>query len=1186
METTITLKGKAILLLSCAALAWGCFAGGLDGLPEAWAPFARGEAARQAVERLSFGYRTGPIWNQSKELYPWGEFASGDKSVLVCGSDSRVAGMGAGGAGFGHLALYAGKNEHRKPGQDFLGEFRIRIREGGPWNEPWKGDRFSEDATNGTFAWERPWALAGTNGVFRYVVSAAGRGLVKADWDCGVDRAAWDALGLGKKIDFFLDVPKGRPAAQKTGDFACELNADDPARHVSVRWSGAGPTGRVAFDFHDSTAPLVAPAAPTGACDFWRTDAYDVPRKPGRDWVMNGGFEQGLKGWRFIRGASYAAVTNAPGVRFSELTDEAKFGRYALKLRHVGAGERVAVATAPMPLVPGKVYTASWWARTDRRNGSGIACCPDPAGDGEKQEFPEGAGNGCVGLGTEWKRGSRSFVASQRGTTICFFVWGGDVWLDGVRVEEGTATTDDSGAPVEARLVTADEFNHLTQDGDLKARLLLSGRPGLTGAVDLRVENYYHESVWSGRREIALDAAGRGEIAIPELTAESVGTGVFFLRQDFHAAGLDWRDYTRFVVLKPLDGKSPVSGVFAHFPWFRPGAAYKYCLSAEFSDLVGRRMRDWGVGATSWQSNKAYAQGPWAAAFRKWGVVNKMHAVQTDIEVRHPDRFGWGKRGLAAMTNAAPEELSFIEAEAYRSAMDADPTDLYWTLSNEEELWHPLVKAQKYDTYFKYQLACWKGLKRGFDERGMKFCYAPTHGTSSYCQPYSYAVLDGYLDAAAKQGFRYTCMSVHTYHAIDGSILGAGDREEGTRHLLKRMKHYGYPDDIPILFPEGFNVLPLHIPEWGAKDWADNYHDVVPSHALGGREALQAAAIARIYLTDLKFYPQVKVIHTWQTHPFFDMAFTPYCFPMVCNTVGRLLPDPRFVGDARPYPDVRACCYRPTPDAKETVTAVWTSANDVESGVRKGDVLEVDLPRDVRFFDLMGNERRPTAAQRGRIPLTAAPLFIVSSDGEGVLKAIREARGGTTPLKEPLPLVELAVPHAAGTAPDWRAVATVPMTNGAAALDAVAKFAWTDDGAFHVRVEADAAGDPALEVAIDGLGDAHDISFPAAGPDDCAFLFEGGKTRLLREVNTQFRDGGAGHPPITQDEVAKSLRRAYRREGGRDVWEIAFTTRFISPVRVAAGVRFGLNLTVRSAKGPASLAPSAIPAAFPLLTFR
>ena len=250
--------------------------------------------------------------------------------------------------------------------------------------------------------------------------------------------------------------------------------------------------------------------------------------------------------------------------------------------------------------------------------------------------------------------------------------------------------------------------------------------------------------------------------------------------------------------------------------------------------------------------------------------------------------------------------------------------------------------------------------------------------------------MDGYLEAAARQNFRYTCISVHTYHAVDGSILGAGDRDAGASHLLERLAFYGYPESTPILFPEGYNVLPMYIPDWGAKDWSDVYHGTIPSQALGNREMVHAGALARIYVMDLARWPRVMTSHTWQHRPVIDARMAPYMWTKISNTLGRLLPDPRLVGRVSPRADVRGYCFRPSPDSTEGVLALWTTDNDVEHGLKPGPVLSLNLPEDVQFVDLMGNRREPPAD--GRVPLTAAPLFIRSRNAETLLATLTASR--------------------------------------------------------------------------------------------------------------------------------------------------------------------------------------------------
>ena len=98
----------------------------------------------------------------------------------------------------------------------------------------------------------------------------------------------------------------------------------------------------------------------------------------------------------------------------------------------------------------------------------------------------------------------------------------------------------------------------------------------------------------------------------------------------------------------------------------------------------------------------------------------------------------------------------------------------------------------------------------------------------------------------------------------------------------------------------------------------------------------------------------------------------------------------KFVGDVK-RDGWRAYVFR---QDDHGVAAVWTNERQAELGRKKGRMLKLALPKDVRFVDLMGNRRAaPTANADGTtfVPLTPAPLFIVSRDAEGLVKAFENA---------------------------------------------------------------------------------------------------------------------------------------------------------------------------------------------------
>jgi hypothetical protein len=194
------------------------------------------------------------------------------------------------------------------------------------------------------------------------------------------------------------------------------------------------------------------------------------------------------------------------------------------------------------------------------------------------------------------------------------------------------------------------------------------------------------------------------------------------------------------------------------------------------------------------------------------------------------------------------------------------------------------------------------------------------------------------------------------------------------------------------MFSEGYNILPFSIPRWGALASCNDYpNGGPPSLDLGWREFLQAGAMARLYIMDLKYWPRLMNSHTWQYRLVADAQMSPYMWNMVPNTLGHLMPSPKFLGDVK-RDGWRAYVFR---QDDHGVAAVWTNERQVELGRKKGMTLLVDLPEDVRFVDLMGNRRAaPPCADDDMvsIPLTPAPLFIVSRDAQALFDALEAAR--------------------------------------------------------------------------------------------------------------------------------------------------------------------------------------------------
>ena len=1063
---------KRVSILSLAGLVAGVtFA--LSPLPVARAPFERSATcARCPVEfnTRSFGIAAHlPRSTVQTNLYPWAEFRSGEKVVLVNGYDGRVKWNDQ--TGFGRIVFYQGLPCDEKPGREQVFTFALRVPSAkpplSPWDE-WPDDRMEVDETARRVTWHRPYTRPdGARADFTYTLSPCGEGKIAFDYDLGLPddpSVVTNALGFEFRLQLPVSVVtnavygfngQAHPLAPKeemrefekgrvytkystdtftsdttfflklpgTGrDFSIHfpkgtlrrcmwedgLRAwDDPKkahRVMSLFWGIGGRAksaaeanvkGRIVFDLGESPLPKLPARPKTGGIDFWGQDAVDIPRDPTGNLLQNGGFEQGLSGWAFGHGgASWSTVVAEGGAPFEEIVSEAKFGRKALRFRVHSQGRVLeGLQSLPLALAAGAPYVVSAWIKVPD-GGATIGIDPTAASNGGDIQW----------LGTkapqrwwgttkgEWRRVQVPF-RSTRGDCVIRLGGHGGALIDGVRVEPGTVATEAQQPPVEGNLVTADPDNNLRFGTPLQARLELVGDTGTVGEVEVKLRNFYNETVFSRKTAFRLPQ----DLDL-DLDPARVGEGVFVLETVYTVGGRTWHGpYQRLSVTRPLDGTHPTAHFYVHFPWYEQSSR---------GETYARLARDWGITTTTWTQNRKFTNSaPTAVLARAYGIANRLHCLSSELAARDPANFGWGKPGLKVYTNATPEAVSFIETAAYEAGRVCDPDDRWWALWNEEEAASPYLRdaldakgagaedrrRNAFETYFQFQHACWRGLKRAFDERGLKLMYAPTHGSCNFNPGgNNRPLIENFLATADRHGFKYDYIAVHTYHAIDGSVLGRFDRDANDAALIELLDRFGYPETTPIMHSEGFNILPFYIPAWNADGWADKYYGQPASQDLGNREFLQAAAMARIYVMDLARWPRVMTSHTWQHRPVIDARMAPYMWTKISNTLGRLLPDPRLVGRVSPRADVRGYCFRPSPDSTEGVLALWTTDNDVEHGLKPGPVLSLNLPEDVQFVDLMGNRREPPAD--GRVPLTAAPLFIRSRNAETLLATLTASR--------------------------------------------------------------------------------------------------------------------------------------------------------------------------------------------------
>lgn len=724
--------------------------------------------------------------------------------------------------------------------------------------------------------------------------------------------------------------------------------------------------GRFVIDLCKSSAALHKGAPAFNGVDFWGGDAVHVPIPPTRNLMSNGSFEQNLKGWRWGYGGA-KTVRAKPGEERYAILDGGVGGGRALRIRPTQHGV-LWLASQSVPTLPGRKYTLSWYARSDSPKGAvSVIQCSAGKGGGAQGRYSWRQNCDPKKLENGWKRYSTTFEGDAAGVFVK--VDGNDAWVDRIMLEEGGAMTDYVEDPIQARLLTSDPDNDLVPGHPIDARLELTGMSRAAGKMRVTVKNFYSEVLY--RRDFTVSAPS---VIALDLDSEKLGTGVFVMRLDFAVGKMKWTDYLRFCIAEPLSGKHATARFFCAQPWFK---GVDRCVD------VARKMREWGFGSLGAQGmgNEYSTDSAISSLCRENDLKLVLHPVLYDLP--QLEREKWHNLRAADITE---DFLAELENLAYGLAKRCSDDDTLWTFFNEEE---KMARRVGFENHFKLVSAAHRGCKRAFDERGLRLRFAPTHGVALYFRGRNYDAIDGYLETAKKHGFMYDAVTIHSYQNIDGSILGPRDAEVETQHLIDRMKFYGYPDETPVMLSECFNMVPWFVREWGATGWGDGCWTGAPSEDMGYREFVQAGAMARLYLLALRFYPKVSLVNTWASKinmAFIDHDLQPFAWLKMVNTLGHILPNPRYYGGARPYPDVRGHVFI---QGGKSILAVWTSNNDVERGTRKGSVLKMNLPSDTVFIDLMGNRR-----SGGReVPLTSAPLFIVSDrrNAKALVDAVKTA---------------------------------------------------------------------------------------------------------------------------------------------------------------------------------------------------
>ncbi len=777
----------------------------------------------------------------------------------------------------------------------------------------------------------------------------------------------------------------------KLGDFRGGLEESAQISQTDERYSFIyrvqnSMKARIVIDFGTCLVPEKTLPAVNGH-DFWSADALDAAMPPCRNLMRNPSFEQGLRYWRWTPGGAKFTPSDVPRYK---IVPEGLFGRNALCFmgtQHSTPG----LQCFPMGLEKGKTYTLSFYAKSD--GPSSITAAPASGGNGGQFPWLKELSNpqNHYKTTTEWQRFSRTFVDDGAGLMLNVGTYG-KVWLDGIQIEEGGSPTDFVSAPIEGTLETSSPDDDFAPEDVMDARLVCIGAPGTMGSVRVSVVNAFCETIYDKTFPVELKESADAEHAkfaeqsIPldfDAVKSAFGQGVFCVQTTYTLDdGKTYNDFHRLAIMKKLANTHRTKNVFGNLSSID---------RISRGDDLARKYMEWGFGSSSW-GNSDSLNGELPRLMREYRIQNFFHSVSEngspDVKKTLKEYKDW--------ESVTPEMEALIEQNAFEQ-VSLNPPDLFpvWGFGNEEEGCR-MVRNRQFDEYFKAQHAAAKGILRA----NPKAVVVPTCGTSGYSLLRGYDAIEGYLAASVRHNFRYGAVAVHPYWDLDGATMGGFDLDVEANRLREQMARYGYGAETPIFFTECFNVPGERFPNWGCDAWGDTWLYGKLSYDFGNRERIQAASVARLYIICLKYFPQLQHANIWRSEPFMDYYLTPYMLCKGVNTLGNLLGDVEYFADVKPFPNVRGYAFR-LPDGRGIVP-LWCIDSNVENGLETGPTLRVKLPKDTEFIDFMGNPRRAkTTDGVTEIPLTPAPLFLISKKPEALAKALQcaessDAHGAVT----------------------------------------------------------------------------------------------------------------------------------------------------------------------------------------------
>ena len=818
------------------------------------------------------------------------------------------------------------------------------------------------------------------------------------------------------------------PQPLGTRETSVTLFAGEPARECQVLFPKGDRAGGLNVQYRENGAfsvfmsstgaktfyldirrgtPKIAGPNVRGGIDFGRVEKLDLPDVGVRNLLPNGSFESGVKGWFYRPGLTGDCWYTGKWERVYHAlcTNEARFGRTSLacfadrdpeasrweprRLRHA-----VHVGSMPVMLDRG-TYTVSFWAKAAHAGDIAYVWSPffSWSDDGHTSSFAtrSKAAQIRTELATEWKRYSFTFEQKKADVwnlmlNVCNPAVESTVWVDGFQLERGAVPTAFEPPLAEAELLTAEPENFLDAKSRIDARLRITARPNVSGAVRVRAKLPEGEAVADLTRPFETDAKG---VAMVPIDLEDVGNGLFVLRYDFAVADKTCFLHDRLVRVPYQDGRS--------VKWGR-------LFASEYGDesyqhFAPRRfLRQRRCGICTADDVTAVKTG--RDLYRKSGLEPGL--VEMGRNYRKDGKLRWGiyendeilarrsvNPGVTPGTKlllglfsdeGVPLDAAYLKRlkEAVRQRVLRHMDVKWWEFSSEMpySAWSEQADSK---TRAKAYAQCLKAFVEAVHEtnpQALAFTQSPCNLSESGIME-----IKDVLSALDALGGKVDGVSAHPYRFSPENP----DLDAALSEVMDHLRKLGYPESTPLAFGEMMHWGPYELTALGlsSSTWSGpprTWVNGALSYDLGVTERRSAAWRARSWLVGLKYASRVLCMvsgacNNWEI----DIAETPRLTQLVSATLSELFGNATFQEDIRFAPTVRALVFED--ERGRPVVATWCHKEGVDFEREAAPEAVASFGGDLEgVFEISGHftpaaKLRRTADGKVRFALAGCPRY-------------------------------------------------------------------------------------------------------------------------------------------------------------------------------------------------------------------